>query len=100
MASPRKTPRSILGTSSPAPAAPADVHSLAGIVARRALAAFAIALSLAPLDTFAARHARSPSRPHPATARPLPYPALEWPLQIGGGQYAPLAWTDIAGWSA
>src|SRR5882724_11202866 len=85
-----------------APEAPAKTPRLAGFVARRALAAFAIALSLAPLDTFAARHVR----PHvhlpqsrPATARPLPYPNLETPLQISGGQYATVAWSDIAGWS-
>jgi membrane-bound lytic murein transglycosylase A len=65
------------------------------------LAAFAIALSLAPLDTFAARYARPHSRPQqPAASRPLPYPDLELPFQINGGQYAPVAWSDIAGWSA
>src|SRR5882724_8377535 len=85
-----------------APEAPANPHSLAGFVARRALAAFAIALSLAPLDTFAARHARPhvhlpPSRP--LAARQLPYPQLELPLQISGSQYATVAWSDIAGWS-
>src|SRR4051794_27448430 len=32
-------------------------------------------------------------------ARPLPYPSLEFPLEISGGQYAPVAWADIAGWS-
>lgn len=63
------------------------------------MAAFAVALSLAPLDTFAARHARSRSHPPPAAFRPLPYPNLELPLQISGGQYAPVAWSDIAGWS-
>ena len=31
--------------------------------------------------------------------RHLPYPELELPLQINGGQYAPVAWSDIAGWS-
>ena len=31
--------------------------------------------------------------------RHLPYPRLEWPLQISGSQYAPVAWSDIAGWS-
>jgi membrane-bound lytic murein transglycosylase A len=31
--------------------------------------------------------------------RQLPYPRLEWPLEISGGQYAPVAWRDIAGWS-
>src|SRR4051794_19605772 len=32
-------------------------------------------------------------------ARPLPYPSLEFPLEISGSQYAPVAWADIAGWS-
>src|SRR4030081_3520876 len=85
-----------------APEAPANPHSLAGFVARRALAAFAIAVSLAPLDTFGARHARSHvalPQSRPAPARQLPYPQLEMPLQISGTQYAPVAWSDIAGWS-
>src|SRR4051812_12991320 len=33
------------------------------------------------------------ARPH------VPYPAVEWPLEIPGGQYAPMAWKDIAGWN-
>ena len=64
------------------------------------MAAFAIALSLAPLDSFAARHARPRSHPQPEASRPLPYPDLELPLHVSGGQYAPVAWSDIAGWSA
>src|SRR6476620_2367910 len=79
-----------------APEAPANTRGLAGYIARRALAAFAIALSLAPLDTFAARYARPHSRPQqPAASRPLPYPDLELPFQINGRQYAPVAWSDI-----
>jgi membrane-bound lytic murein transglycosylase A len=46
----------------------------------------AAALWLAPIAAPAAR-------PH------LPYPRLDWPLQISGSQYAPVAWADIAGWS-
>ncbi len=38
-------------------------------------------------------------RPHLPEARPIPYPRLDWPLEISGSQYAPVAWTDIAGWS-
>src|SRR3954454_20995126 len=68
-----------------APEAPANTHNLAGFVARRALAAVAIALSIAPLDSFAARHARPRSLPHPEASRPLPYPNLELPLQVSGG---------------
>jgi membrane-bound lytic murein transglycosylase A len=58
-------------------------------------------LSIAASDAFAARHARTHSRPHsPAAAeRPLPYPQLELPFQVNGGQYAPVAWSDISGWS-
>jgi len=44
------------------------------------------ALSLWPIVAHAAR-------PH------LPYPAVEWPLEIAGGQYAPVAWNDIPGWA-
>jgi membrane-bound lytic murein transglycosylase A len=47
----------------------------------------AVALSLV---AFAAHAART----HP------PYPRLAWPLEISGSQYAPVAWADIAGWSA
>ena len=36
---------------------------------------------------------------HPEHTRQLPYPILEWPLQISGSQYEPLAWSDIPGWS-
>jgi membrane-bound lytic murein transglycosylase A len=37
---------------------------------------------------------------HPAqpAQRQLPYPRLEWPPEISGGQYAPAAWVDITGW--
>src|SRR4051794_1822657 len=48
--------------------------------------AFAAALWLIPL----AAHA---GRPH------LPYPRLVWPLEISGSQYAPVAWTELAGWN-
>jgi membrane-bound lytic murein transglycosylase A len=65
------------------------------------LAAIAVAVSLAPLNALAARYARSHySDPRPAPSRPLPYPSLELPLQINGGQYTTAAWSDIAGWSA
>jgi len=77
-----------------APEARPDTRSLA----RLAFGAIALALSIAPLDAVAARHSRAPRHPPPA-ARHLPYPQLELPLQIGGSQYAPVAWSDIAGWS-
>ncbi|WP_363331154.1 MltA domain-containing protein [Bradyrhizobium sp.] len=60
-----------------------------------------IALSLAPFIAQARRvvhatHAARPDLPHP---RAVPYPALDWPFEINGGQYAPLGWADIAGWN-
>jgi membrane-bound lytic murein transglycosylase A len=63
------------------------------------LGVIALACSLAPPDTLAARHARSQKPPHPPSVRHLPYPELELPFQINGGQYAPVAWSGIAGWS-
>src|SRR3981189_813982 len=71
----------------------AKAHSLAGL----AIGVIALALSMAASDAFAARRSRAHS-PAP-TPRQLPYPQLELPLQITGTQYAPVAWSDIAGWS-
>ena len=59
----------------------------------------ATVLSMAPWDGALARHARLKPPPQPPAERPLPYPQLELPLQVNGGQYAPVAWSDIAGWS-
>jgi membrane-bound lytic murein transglycosylase A len=75
----------------------AKAHSLAGL----AIGVIALALSMAASDAFAARRSRahSPSRPPLAAPRQLPYPQLELPLQITGTQYAPVAWSDIPGWS-
>jgi membrane-bound lytic murein transglycosylase A len=61
----------------------------------------AAVLSLAPLVAYAARvlhraHIAQPDLPPP---RLIPYPSLDWPLQISGSQYIPVAWGDIAGWS-
>ena len=72
---------------------------------RRHAAAFAVvvlALTVIPLAAMAARkiHSSLAARSaHPAQ-RQIPYPRLEWPIMINGGQYAPLAWNDIAGWAA
>jgi membrane-bound lytic murein transglycosylase A len=57
----------------------------------------AVALWLAPLPAHAGRYLRS-HLPE-ASARHLPYPRLDWPLEITGSQYAPVAWADIPGWS-
>ena len=65
---------------------------------RLAFGAIALALSLAPVDALAARHARSQKQPPSPPPRHLPYPELELPFQINGGQYAPVAWSGIAGW--
>src|SRR6202048_926344 len=73
---------------------------------RRLVAAFcmiAIVLTLAPFAAMAAGRGHTPAgshgeRSHLPKARPVPYPRLEWPLEISGSQYTPLAWTEIAGW--
>jgi len=62
-----------------------------------AFCAIAIALWLAPFAAHAARYAR-PHLPD-APARHLPYPRLTSPLEISGGQYAPVGWADLPGWS-
>nr|WP_276540310.1 MltA domain-containing protein [Bradyrhizobium elkanii] len=50
---------------------------------------------------IAARY-RSSRHPPPRHERshPIPYPNLEMPLQVSGSQYEPLAWSNVAGWSA
>jgi membrane-bound lytic murein transglycosylase A len=60
----------------------------------------AAALLLAPVIAHAVRvHAARtapPDLPHP---RAVPYPQLAWPVEISSGQYAPVAWAEIAGWA-
>ena len=62
-----------------------------------------LALSVIPLTAWAARKARtslaSRSAQLPAP-RVIPYPSLEWPIVVNGGQYTPLNWADIAGWAS
>jgi peptidoglycan lytic transglycosylase A len=63
----------------------------------------ALALSLAPLAAVAARTAHRAwtahsARPHVPVVRAIPYPLLDWPLEISGSQYLPVAWADIVGW--
>jgi peptidoglycan lytic transglycosylase A len=68
------------------------------------LGVIALALALIPLGAMATRkvHSSLASRgthselPAPRT---IPYPTLEWPVEIDGGQYMPLSWNEIAGWS-
>jgi peptidoglycan lytic transglycosylase A len=85
-----------------APEALNSTRSLAGFAF--AVIALALAFSMTPIaasDAFAARRTRSHlSSPRQTHERPLPYPQLEWPLQVNGSQYAPLTWSDIAGWNA
>src|SRR5215212_8784699 len=78
-----------------APEARPEARRLAGL----AVGAIALACSLAPVDSLAARHGRPQKSSHPPPVRQLPYPELELPFQINGGQYAPVAWAEIAGWS-
>jgi membrane-bound lytic murein transglycosylase A len=47
---------------------------------------------------YTVRHLRAPHSQLPIT-RAVPYPHRAWPLEINGGQYIPLAWAEIAGWS-
>lgn len=73
---------------------------------RRLVAAFGIvvlALSVIPLAAMAARKVRSSLTAHPHSQvlapRQIPYPRLDWPLVVNGGEYTPLAWADVAGWA-
>jgi membrane-bound lytic murein transglycosylase A len=57
------------------------------------LGVIAVALSLAPFNASGARSLRSHLASIPAH-RHLPYPRLDWPLEISGSQYVPLTWDD------
>ena len=60
-----------------------------------------VALALTPFTADAARRARAThsAREHLPDARLIPYPRLESPIEIPSSQYAPVAWSDIAGWN-
>jgi membrane-bound lytic murein transglycosylase A len=58
-----------------------------------------LALLVIPLTATAARKVRS-LYSRPPVLRQIPYPARDWPLVVNGGQYAPLAWNEIAGWAS
>src|SRR5579871_6578427 len=68
------------------------------------LGVIALTLALIPLGAMAARKVHSSLAWHgihsqlPAH-RIIPYPTLEWPVEINGSQYMPLSWNEIAGWS-
>lgn len=64
-----------------------------------------LALSVIPLTAWAARKARTSFASRSTHSqllppRAIPYPNLEWPIVVNGGQYTPLSWADIAGWSS
>ena len=65
-----------------------------------ALCAAVAVVSPLSLAELAAGGVRSHSAPAPiAHQRTLPYPRLEFPLEIDGSQYVPLVWADIPGWT-
>src|SRR6186713_2797191 len=70
-------------------------------LSRLAFGVIALACSLAPVDALArySRAHKPPPLPPPPAVRYLPYPELELPFQVDGGQYAPVAWSEIAGWN-
>ncbi|MGJ4969195.1 MULTISPECIES: murein transglycosylase A [unclassified Bradyrhizobium] len=61
-----------------------------------ALALSVAAVALAP---YAAEAVRSRHRAAAPPVRHLPYPQLDWPLEISNSQYLPLAWNDVPGWN-
>jgi membrane-bound lytic murein transglycosylase A len=58
----------------------------------------AVVLSLVPLAAWAARSWRAHHLP-PRAVRQLPYPRLDFPLQIANSQYIPLGFAEIPGWT-
>src|SRR4051812_41974873 len=63
---------------------------------RRRAAAFCVIAVVMSLASLAAQAARIGHGPRPAhivlpEPRPLPYPRLDLPFEISGGQYAPVA---------
>ncbi|MGJ4930890.1 murein transglycosylase A [Bradyrhizobium sp. HKCCYLS2038] len=63
-----------------------------------ALALSVAAVALAPYAAEAVR-ARHRSAASAAPVRHLPYPHLDWPLEIANSQYAPLQWSEVPGWN-
>src|ERR1700733_12923470 len=99
--SPATAPHAIRTGSWLAPEAPTDLRFRRRFVA--GLCVTVGVLSLVPLADLAARTYRSRHAPLPLAPvvqqRAIPYPQLELPLAINGGQYVPLAWSDMPGWS-
>jgi membrane-bound lytic murein transglycosylase A len=72
---------------------------------RRYAAVFGVmilALTVIPLAPMAARKVRMSLASHSQLPAPraIPYPQLEWPITVNGGQYTLLAWNGITGWAA
>jgi len=85
-----------------APAAPADPRGFGRIAAAAWLITFALALTPVSADARGGHYVRHPRAGPvlpPPPVRLLPYPAVELPLEIPGSQYAPLAWSEVPGWS-
>src|SRR5437868_5492820 len=61
--------------------------------------AVGLVLLLASFGAIAAPASHPAEDIRPSEHRHLPYPRLEVPLQISGGQYAPLAWASVEGWN-
>lgn len=82
-----------------APEAPTNAREIRHYAA--ACCVIVAALALMPFTADAARRARAThgASEHLPEARAVPYPRLEWPLDIPSSQYAPVAWSDIAGWN-
>ena len=82
-----------------APEAPTNAREIRHYAA--ACCVIVAALALMPFTADAARRARAThsAREHLPEARAIPYPRLEWPLEIPSSQYAPVVWSDIAGWN-
>jgi membrane-bound lytic murein transglycosylase A len=58
----------------------------------------AVVLSLVPLAAWAAHTWRAHHAPA-QTVRQVPYPRLDFPLQVAGSQYMPVSFADIPGWT-
>ncbi|CAL74170.1 putative membrane-bound lytic murein transglycosylase [Bradyrhizobium sp. ORS 278] len=61
-----------------------------------ALALSVAAVALAP---YAAEAVRARHRAASPPMRHLPYPQLDWPMEITNSQYQPLSWSDVPGWN-
>lgn len=70
-----------------------SAHRLSSWTAALALAVVAVVLAPYAAEAVRARHRSAPPMRH------LPYPQLDWPLEITNSQYLPLAWSDVPGWT-